>query len=78
MSGFCYENDNGQINSVRTVAEGVWCTKCEFFEQDFTIEDISASGACESCGCIPADHDDVTLVVDEVKELGNGNSGRTS
>lgn len=71
MAGYIYENSNGQFENVQVLSEGTWCQNCKFFEFDITIEDITASGACESCGCRPQDHVDSKVV-------SNGNSSGTT
>jgi hypothetical protein len=41
------------------VAEGVWCTACEFFE----VEDINPeNGRCMACGCLTDIHVEVEVV----------------
>lgn len=62
MAGLLNENEKGQFEPVKEVSSGVWCTKCEFFEIDITVEDIHAEGSCASCGCIADDHDNAKVV----------------
>lgn len=45
---------------MQTVAEGWWCTRCEFFEQDDEINETVEQ--CIACGCAGSDHTRVEIV----------------
>lgn len=45
---------------MQTVAEGWWCGKCEFFEQDDDID--TTIDVCQLCGCSGSEHRPVEIV----------------
>lgn len=52
------ENINTGTPTPETIAEGVWCTNCEFFESN----DNMTEGRCMGCGCREIAHTDVKIV----------------
>ena len=45
------------------VAQGVWCPKCEFFENQSQDDLNGASNAsCVVCGCSAYEHDEVEVI----------------
>lgn len=51
--------DEADVSGNRTLREGVWCTNCEFVEDQEDCPEEFAQ--CRSCGCSPIDHVFVTV-----------------
>lgn len=52
---------------MQTLAEGWWCTQCEFFEQEDEID--TTIDECPSCGCNGSEHVPVEITNKEINSI---------